>query len=603
MVGTVLDLAEMLDGKADRLAVAISNTHVAYQQFRDTWLSEKVELRNYLFATSTTTTSNAHLPWKNSTTVPKLTQIRDNLHANYMASLFPNEDWLRWEGNDEASEKQTKRSAIENYMKTKLRQDRAEITFSQLVLDWIDYGNVFAGAEWIDEAITTAVGEVIRGYIGPRAVRISPYDITFNPLAVSFKASPKIIRSLKSFGEIAKKINDLPDDHPEKKPLADVINKSLGIRQAVGQLTIEDTLKAEGFIMDGFSDAKHYYGSDYIEILTFYGDLYDVDSGEFFENHIIKVIDRTFILSKTPSPNATAGSGIFHTGWRQRPDNLYAMGPLDNLVGMQYRIDHLENLKADVFDLIAVPVQKITGMVEDYEYGPGAKIYVGDDGDVEFLTPDATALNADIQIERLEARMEELAGAPKEAMGIRTPGEKTKFEVQKLDNAASRIFQNKISHFEMSFLDPLVNFMLQLSQQNMTQADVARTLDSEIDVILFQTVSKEDIIANGILRPQGASHFARRANLLQNIIGLTNSGVAQDPAVNVHLSGKKLAKLLEELSDLQQFDIYEPNIRVLELAETQRLADQAQERTETAAITPGSIGEANDGPEPEQEAQ
>ena len=42
------------------------------------------ELRNYLFATDTTTTTNSTLPWKNKTTLPKLTQIRDNLHANYM---------------------------------------------------------------------------------------------------------------------------------------------------------------------------------------------------------------------------------------------------------------------------------------------------------------------------------------------------------------------------------------------------------------------------------------------------------------------------------------------------------------------------------------
>jgi hypothetical protein len=27
------------------------------------------------------------------------------------------------------------------------------------------------------------------------------------------------------------------------------------------------------------------------------------------------------------------------------------MGPLDNLVGLQYRIDHLENAKADALDL------------------------------------------------------------------------------------------------------------------------------------------------------------------------------------------------------------------------------------------------------------
>ena len=121
------------------------------------------------------------------------------------------------------------------------------------------------------------------------------------------------------------------------------------------------------------------------------------------------------------------------------------MGPLDNLVGMQYRLDHLENLKADVFDLIAHHVLKIKGHVEDFDYGPGETIYVGDEGDVEFMRPDVTALNADMQIDRLEAKMEDMVGAPKQAMGIRTPGEKTKFEVQTLDNASSRIFQSKIN--------------------------------------------------------------------------------------------------------------------------------------------------------------
>jgi hypothetical protein len=33
--------------------------------------------------------------------------------------------------------------------------------------------------------------------------------------------------------------------------------------------------------------------------------------------------------------------------------------------------------------------------------------------------------------------MEEMAGAPKEAMGFRSPGEKTKYEVQRLESAAS----------------------------------------------------------------------------------------------------------------------------------------------------------------------
>ncbi len=595
MSGTTFDLDELIARDGDNLAVAIANRHEEYQQLRSTWLNGRSELRNYLFATDTRTTSNAALPWKNSTTIPKLTQIRDNLHANYMAALFPHSDWLVWEGDTDVDEEAAKREAIESYMITKTRQDNFTTLVSQLILDYIDYGNVFATAKWVDESVTNpSTGEVTRGYVGPRPVRISPNDITFNPLAPSFAESPKIIRTLKDFGALAKKVNRLEDGDPEKAPLKRILDKSLGLRKAVGALGREDTLKTEAFVMDGFGSAQEYFSSDYVEILTFYGDIYDIHSGEFLENHVIKVVDRMFILAKGPNTDWTSTPGIFHAGWRTRPDNLYAMGPLDNLVGMQYRMDHLENLKADVFDLIGHPVLQIKGFVEDFEYGPGAKIFVGDDGSVEFMSPDVTALNADSQIAVLEQRMEQLAGAPREAMGIRTPGEKTKFEVQTLDNAGSRIFQNKISHFEKTFLEKLLNYMLQLSRRNMTDSDVTRTLDKEIDVVVFTTITKDDIVANGQLKPRGASHFARQANVLQNVIGLTNSAVAQDPAVNIHLSGKKIAKLLEELMDLDRFNIFEENVRIIEQQEAQQLLNVATEQTEVAAQTPVDLTAAGE---------
>lgn len=598
MTGTTLDLTGLLADQKDGLAVQIAQQHAEWNGYRTAWLDEKKELRNYIFATDTRKTSNSKLPWKNSTTTPKLAQLRDNLHANYMEALFPNDDWLEWEGEDEDSNIATKAQVIENYMKTKLRQDNAEVKFGRLLLDFIDDGNVYGTAEWADDSITLEDGSVKRGYIGPRIVRISANDITFNPLAPTFEESPKIIRTIKFFGELKEEVMNLPDSDPLKGAYLNALDKSSGIRYTVGSMDPSDTLKDDGFLIDGFSNAQNYYSSGYVEILTFYGDIYDIDSDTFYKNYKITIIDRAFVAKKEQIKSWVPGSGIFHAGWRERPDNLYAMGPLDNLVGMQYRIDHLENLKADAFDMIAFPVIKIRGYVEDFDYGPNARIYVGDDGEVEFMHPDATFLSADTQIETLEMRMEELAGAPREAMGIRSPGEKTKFEVQKLDNAASRIFQNKITHFERVFLTKLLNYMLALSRENMSGNDLTRTLDSDIDAVIFQTVSKDDIVANGILRPKGASHFAEKANLLQNLVTLSNSAIAQDPSVNVHLSGKRLAKLLEETGGLEKYKIYQENIRVIEQSETQQLINVAKERTQVMANTPPGLAEADQGATP-----
>jgi len=54
---------------------------------------------------------------------------------------------------------------------------------------------------------------------------------------------------------------------------------------------------------------------------------------------------------------------------------------------MQYRLDHLENMGADIWDFSGYPVQKIKGFVEDYVWQPGEKIFTSEEGDVELLQP------------------------------------------------------------------------------------------------------------------------------------------------------------------------------------------------------------------------
>src|SRR4030043_637170 len=149
MVGRVAQIRDLID--RDGLARQLSSLYENWRMQRSEKEAEWRELRNYLFATDTTKTTNAKLPWKNKTTLPKLTQIRDNLHANYMDSLFPNDNWLRWEGYSADAVVQTKRRAIEAYMKNKLRESGFRETISKLLYDYIDTGNVFAEVVWIEE--------------------------------------------------------------------------------------------------------------------------------------------------------------------------------------------------------------------------------------------------------------------------------------------------------------------------------------------------------------------------------------------------------------------------------------------------------------------
>lgn len=549
-----LDLENLIT--PDNLASEVSSKFQEWKSLRKGWENEKKELRNYLYATDTTTTTNKKNSWSNSTTTPKLTQIYDNLKANYTAALFPNSKWMRWEGDTKEDNSKKKRDVIQQYMYNKLEKGGFPTEVDRIVDDYILYGNCFATVDYVAEP---------GGFVGPSLVRISPHDIVFNPAASSFRDTPKIVRSILTLGSIKRDI--IKGDESKKL----IFDKMLTNRREVASAgTFE---KGEGYVADGFSSIQHYYGSDYVELLTFYGDIYDTVSGELRERRIITIADRAYVLSDIEFPSWFGHDAIFHAGWRSRTDNLYAMGPLDNLVGLQYRIDHLENLKADVFDQIAFPMLKIRGMVEDFDHSPGTRIVIGEEGDVTYLAPDTTALNADFQIRDLENKMEEMAGAPRQAMGIRTPGEKTAFEVQSLENAAGRIFQHKAAKFEREFVEPVLNAMLEAARRRMDTADYIRVFDDQINANIFSTVTKEDITAIGVLKPRGARHFAERAQRVQNINQLLMLK-AGDPTVGVHMSGKAIAKLLAE--ELGEDNIYGENISVGEQAETQRVMQDTE---------------------------
>jgi hypothetical protein len=575
-----IDIENLID--PDNLAVDIADKWRLWHQLRNSWMEGTKELRNYVYATDTTTTANAILPWSNTTTTPKITQIADNLHANYFATLFPQQKWMKWEADTRDSARKEKREIIQSYMDNKVSQSGFVTTVSDIIQDWILYGNCFGMVEWHDGFTTKETGEYIPKYVGPKLVRISPYDICFNPTASSFEDSPKIIKSIKSLGEIKRMI----DSDPNNEYLQGVFEKMMSARKNV-RGTDGHFDKAEGFIADGFTSIEQYYESDYVEIMTFYGDIYDQMSGELMSDRVITIVDRAHVLDNQENPSWMGKAPIFHSGWRNRPDNLYAMGPLDNLVGMQYRIDHLENLKADVFDQIAYPILKVKGDVEDFDFEPGARIYMGEEGDVGYMAPDATALNADLQIQVLENKMEEMAGAPRQAMGIRTPGEKTAFEVQTLQNSASRIFEHKAAHFERTFIEPILNTMLENARRYMNRSDTIRVLDEDQGFMKFLDITREDITSSGKIVPVGARHFAERARRLQNLIQMA-AVKAQDPTVAPHLSGKELARIIAY--ELGEPTLFADNVAIDEQMETQSKVQDLQAANEERLMEASEMG-------------
>jgi len=578
--GQAAELKELYD--RDGLARSIGSLWDEWNTARRPWLDRVQETRNFIFATDTSKTTNSSLPWKNTTVLPKLTQIRDNLHANYLAAVLPNDDWLRWEAHTIDQADQDKRVAIQSYMSNKVRESNMRTTISQLLYDYIDTGNCFWDVDWVNEtSIDDETGELLQGYVGPNLVRIAAQDIVFNPTANSFKNTPKITRSVMTIGDL----KSVMEDHPDREYLESAIKQAEDIRSECHTHKAEDFDKSMNFEVDGFGSLSQYFNSGTVEILELEGNIHDPDTGKYLKDHVVTIIDRSFVIRKQANPAWTRGGFKEHVGWRFRPDNLYAMGPMDNLVGIQYRIDHLENAKADAVDQYIHPPKVIKGDVDEFNWGPDEEIHVDVDGAVELLRPDLSAIvNTQQEIMGLMNLMEEFAGAPKQAMGIRTPGEKTAFEVQSLENAAGRIFQEKITNFEINGLEPALNSMLEVAVHSMDTFDVIRVMDDDLGVEQFMSITKDDITAKGKLRPVGARHFAAKANRIQTLTSLSNTPIWQQ--IQPHVSSKTLANMVEDILDFNKYDLIQDNIAIMEQAETQRLVNQVQQDVAAEAETP-----------------
>ena len=570
MAGRALEITSVFG--QDNEAKYIANTWHTWNTQRNPKIEDWKELRNYVFATDTTSTTNSTLPWKNSTTLPKLCQIRDNLHSNYISALFPNDDWLKWEAYSKNDATKEKAKAIEAYMSNKTRESHFRTEMSKLLYDYIDYGNSFATVDFEASYVTDDKGEKIPNYIGPRARRISPLDIVFNPLAERFVDSPKIIRSLRNIGELKL----MAEREPDNAYLKQALDRRAEMCAKMNAYGLEEASKAEGISIDGFGNYWDYLQSGYVEFLEFFGDIHNQTTGELQTGRVITVIDRMYVLRNVAFPSWLGHAPIYHVGWRTRPDNLWAMGPLENLVGMQYRIDHLENLKADAMDLAVMPPLVIKGEVEQFKWGPSAEIHIDENGEVtELARGTQWVLMTENNIDKLEMRMEQYAGAPREAMGIRSAGEKTAFEVQQLQNAAGRIFQEKITTFETELLERLLNAMLETGKRNMDAVDWIRVFDDDLGVNQFMEITKEDITASGTLRPIGARHFAAQSQLVQNLTNLSNTPIWQQIAP--HMSTVNLARMVEDVLGFSRFDLFRPNVGVVEQQDTQRMMNQAGE--------------------------
>lgn len=503
---------ELSTYKDEPIAGAITDLWDQLSRERDLWLNRLSDLRSYLFAPDTSHTEVTKAGWQNKARVPKITQIYDNLGAQYLSALFPNENWVTFEGYKQ--EDMNTDNMVEMYLRHKLRESDFITVARQLISDWIWSGQTCAGVEHIREYTQSNVNpdNKILKYHGAKSFRVSPYDYVIESRATSYDESIFIRRKLVPRASLFSHNNEtsfLQYDEKVLQSAKDVVGWS---REN------EDALKDIDLAIDGFSTPQDYFQSGMVEIFEFWGDFYNKDTGEYLKNQTIGIIDRIGVLWNQPNPMWNGKRPYTVTGWRQRPDNLTAQGPLEMLVGLQYRIDFLENAKADILDLTIHPRVDVFGdPVDEYSMDPGSINEMGQDAKVQYNSPDASVLNVSGEIFRLMELMEEMAGAPKQTAGLRTPGEKTAFEVSQLNEGASKMFLEKTKHFELSFLKPHLNNYYTLTAMYFSVDDTFKVLDDVTGAMQIIPATKEQVIRDGNFKLHGSENYGKKNQRLLDL--------------------------------------------------------------------------------------
>ena len=565
----------------DKLAADIACKFQSWESSKQQWYKEYQETLEYVFATDTKGIMTQRHPYNNSTHIPKLTNIADTLRTYYLESIFSLRNPIDFDNYLSTGEELKKKRAIAKFAnKVLLTRTNFKPIIRQVVEDYIYAGNGFAMPVWETETVKLPDGSIGTREKGLKFVRFNPADIVFDVTAESFMKSPKIIRSIKSIADVATLAESDPD-------MQKAFQRALKNRNNVRNVfTSGDNIVNAELHIAGFGSVMEYYMSDMVEILTFFGDVFDMDTNTLQKSRKITVMDRAIVLSNEPMDDTFDYVPLYQTRWRDRVDNLWGMSPLANLLGMQYRIDFLENKRADVYDFISNPILKTKGDISLPEViGPMSEINCPIDGDVDFLSPNSTILTADTYIDRYKYDMDVMAGTPSEAIGFRTPGEKTMFEVTQLQNAAARIFNRQVRKFEEEMIEPLLNAALKLFAKKNKGIEI--TVEGETDEGTTETVKimAEDLVRPGALTAVGSINYADKAVMAQTLQQLGNSNIFMDEAVRANFSPSKIGYIIAYATGLDKVaGLYSKDARLYEVTDQQKLSEHLMQQVDEVRV-------------------
>ena len=527
-----------------------------YNSYRTKAMEAWKEVDLYRFATDTKSLPGGQ-NFDHSMHTPITHMVDEKLGSILNATAFPHEDWLGWQAVEIDDVSESKRKRILAYLK----KIHAQTKFTRVGKKGLDdlkaYGNNFFQTSFVNMTRTEG-DKIIAGYVGPMTKRISPYNIVFDPTVADFEHTWKIVLDRVSVGEFSEMVRK--DERFNSEAALAIKQRRIG---STNGSRSNDYFKDGQYIPAGFDSLTAYLKSGYVDLLWFYGSIYDEHTMEVIPNRCIVVADYDKVVCNYHKPNSRIRKG----SWKERPDNLWAQSPLEPIIGLNYMINHRENAKNDAIDRMIYPDQLYVGepeIIHD-EVTQRREIWAPVGGDARDIAPDASTLSFNTETQLISQTVMEAVGLPSDILGFRSPGEKTAFEVQNLTEGAFRGFIDHVAQWEQDCLEKVIADQIEIAHENFTE--VATVIVETVDGFKVPaTVTQDDLKSSGTLVPMGARRFSR---MLQQLAGIQSMSQLI-PVIGTHVNSFNLAKAVEVLSGLDDFGLVKRFAAIHEQGESQK---------------------------------
>ena len=516
-------MGEFTDIRSDQLAVALANKFRLMMLARQARFTLWTELHDFAMQTDTSDTSNA-TSWKNNIAVPVIPYILDVLTAQYYRILFPQKDWFEVVPHDILKNAQ-KAKFVKAYLLRQFAQLNVQPKLREVIRETVLYGNSLCG--FVEQG-----GKLV--FVKPpiqdwcRDVFAQNFDNSF--LACRFRVPYASLFSLYPEDKV-RRMGDIYKD--SELYTSWLKNRNLMIEKYNPFLT--DRLNQRGFA----------------ELIYFYGDFYNEETQEILKDRLIIVGNGTTILYN----EECLDKPFVQAQYRETLDDGYGTG-LENLTGIAWHINKLQNNIADVMDIIANPICVVKSENDvKFNYVPNAQIQMSREDSIEFISPDHSVLNQYKQIDFLFEMAKKVSGAQEEKIGQRQPGEKTATEVTLLSQGADNLFEHFAKQFEYFVIIPLLKKAYRMFVENVTkQGQMPFTYFDQTSGMNESIIFTAGELDNMEFDFVGASQMVDQSTKAQQCITLLELR-AKYPEVHNNISG---AAVVEQL--IKDLGVVNPNI-------------------------------------------